>query len=225
MAGRKKDKAVRPPAPKSRKFKGSSSNAGTGPPDPAPPSPPAKIDRNFDDPGAGEVSEEELSAEERELLEDMALEYHVRTGSIRLTATLMKRSVSATHRLIKNAREKRKQDLLTIETAQAASDILTRLRFAQVTAMDEFTKAQSGSFQRNAFLTTYLNAVRQEEQSLKDLGIIPTAPKELDLNFRETREMKVTVLHQIGQLPEKQQEEAVKGLYHLLSVVKKQEGG
>jgi hypothetical protein len=151
-----------------------------------------------------------------EFLEDLAFSVFIRTGSMRMTAEILRRPKSTVFDYVQRARKRTRDELLGIDPADAASDALSRIRLTQKIAMEEFEKALPGSFQRNAFLRTYLLASHRETKLFQDLGIIPkTRSSE---NIRQTSDTKPSIMDEVEKLSPGLQERAVTCLFQLLAV-------
>jgi hypothetical protein len=157
------------------------------------------------------------------VLEDLALATYLRTQDIDLVIAFLggirKVSRSSAYRLIQNARERQRQEILTVESAQIVADSIAFHRMVRTLAMDKVMATGEGTFQQNAFLQTAMQAQDRIDRLLTQVGRIPTMPAQVDINLQKTQETKLTVLHLIEKLPVEQQEQVRKKLYAAIESV------
>ena len=140
---------------------------------------------------------------EQELLEDMALEFWLRTRSLAMTADLMNRPKSTVHDYVTRARQRRRGEVMSSDLAQTVADVLSEWEFVQKMAMEEFLSAPMGSFQRNGFLHTYMQAIGRKEHTLRQAALLPRAPKETDFDFGQKRQEQSSLASAMQQAAEK----------------------
>ena len=168
----------------------------------APPEAPEAVEAEPVD-GTLEQVLEQQSPGEQELLEDMALEFWLRTRSLAMTADLMNRPKSTVHDYVTRARQRRRSEVMSSDLAQTVADVLSEWEFVQKMAMEEFLSAPMGSFQRNGFLHTYMQAIGRKEHTLRQAALLPRAPKEVDFDFGQKRQEQASLATAMQQAAEK----------------------
>ena len=160
---------------------------------------------------------------EQQLLEDMALEFWLRTRSLAMVADLMNRSKSTVQGYVTRARQRRRGEVMASDMAQAVADVLSEWEFVQKMAMEEFLSAPPGSFQRNGFLHTYMQAIGRKEHTLRQAALLPRAPKENDFDFGRERQSLSTVAQRVEQMSEEARQSAMRVRLH--GILKQLRGG
>ena len=187
----------------------------------------AKMEAEEAAPKAVEGTVEELLEDrepnQKELLEDLALEFWLRTRSLAMTAELMKRPRSTVQDYATRARQRRRSEVMASDLAQAVADMLSEWEFVLKAAMEEFLAAPPGSFQRNGFLHTYMQAIGRKEHTLRQAALLPRAPKENDFDFGRERQSLSTVAQRVEQMSEEARQSAMRVRLH--GILKQLRGG